>query len=384
MKTEQVNLRLEADLIAALERAAREESLDRGTMIRKLLVRGLSRRRLDRAMEQYQLGEISIGRAAEDAGVSHYEIMDEAERRGIAYPLDLAEVEAMLAAFPRPTPRVAESSPSYRERGGDGRGRMETLPDRAPRPGGILLVGINPAPRSVQGGHYYQGRLGKRLWQRLTRLGLLEHAVPGAEDDAFAAAGHGLTDIVKRPTRSASEVGREEIRQGLEALKENVRAWRPGLILFVFKKAAIAATGRASFPPGEGPAFEGVPTFLLSGPYAPRDLADRVNEELSRWVGAIPGRGADVASSQIVTPKDLESGIVRLPKDAKRFLPNTRSDVSIILRGTRLTVRYDPRLGPDQERSGVLRVGRDALSRLVKAGERLRVSRGGGGDVALD
>lgn len=106
MKTKQVNLQLEADLIATLERAAQEESLDRGTMIRKLLIRGLTQRRLDRAMEQYQLGEISIGRAAEEAGVSHYDIMEEAERRGIAYPLDLDEVEAMLAAMPRRSPQV--------------------------------------------------------------------------------------------------------------------------------------------------------------------------------------------------------------------------------------------------------------------------------------
>jgi TDG/mug DNA glycosylase family protein len=286
MKTEQVNLRLEADLIAALERAAREESLDRGTMIRKLLIRGLSRRRLDRAMEQYQLREISIGRAAEEAGVSHYDIMEEAERRGIAYPLDLAEVEAMLAAFPRRSPRVAESSPRYRARGGEVRGRKETLPDRAPKPGGILLIGINPAPRSVRAGHYYQGRLGKRLWQRLAHLGLLANAVPGAEDDAFVGAGHGLTDVVKRPTRSASELSRVEIQQGVDALRQKIKAWRPGLILFAFKHAARAATGNADFPSGEGPAFEGVPTFLLSGPYARRDLAERVNVQLGKLVRA--------------------------------------------------------------------------------------------------
>jgi len=43
---------------------------------------------------------------ASEAGVSHYDIMEEAERRGIAYPLDLAEAEAMLAALPRRSPRV--------------------------------------------------------------------------------------------------------------------------------------------------------------------------------------------------------------------------------------------------------------------------------------
>ena len=288
MKTEQVNLRLETDLIAALEEAAREESLDRATMIRKLLVRGLSRRRLDRAMELYQLGEISIGRAAEEAGVSHYDVMDEAERRGIAHPLDLTEVDEMLASLPRRASRVAEATPRYRTRE-TRRSTPLTLPDRAPKPGGVLLVGINPAPRSVRAGHYYQGRLGRRLWQRLVEVGLLSMPVPGAEDDAFVAMGHGLADVAKRPTRSPSELSREELRRGVDDLRKKVRAWRPGLIVFAFKQAARLATGE-SFPPGKGPAFESVETFLLSGPYAARSETERVNKELGRTLAEVRGR----------------------------------------------------------------------------------------------
>lgn len=67
---------------------------------------------------------------------------------------------------------------------------IETLEDLPPQPGGILVVGINPALVSVQAGHYYQGTLGRRLWARLTRLGLLEQSSPGSEDDAFVARGH--------------------------------------------------------------------------------------------------------------------------------------------------------------------------------------------------
>ena len=76
----------------------------------------------------------------------------------------------------------------------------DTLPDFPPKPGGALLAGINPAPASVARGHYYQGKLGLRLWKRLESVGLLVGAVPGQEDEAFVAAGHGLTDLVKRVT----------------------------------------------------------------------------------------------------------------------------------------------------------------------------------------
>ncbi len=384
MKTEQVNLRLEADLIAALEEAAREESLDRGTMIRKLLLRALSHRCLDRALERYQFGEISIGRAVEESGLTHWEILEHARRRGMAHPLDPGEVDIRLRTLMDEPPRVAEASPAYRAGRYKRTPLRETLPDRPPRPGGLLLIGINPAPASVQAGHYYQGRIGKRLWRRLTRLGLLTNPIPGAEDDAFVRDGHGLTDIVKRPTRSAAELSREELRRGVEELRRKVLAWRPGLILFAFKEAARAAAGTARVSPGQGPPFEGVPTFLLSGPFAPGDLTERADEELRDLIATTLGGGpGDEAITQRITARDVASGILRLPEDAKRYFPKAKGYVAIILRGKRLTVAYDPRPGPRRKRSGVLRIGRQALSRLVKPGERLRVSKARDGSPSL-
>ncbi len=145
---------------------------------------------------------------------------------------------------------------------------MDTLPDRPCRPGGVLLVGINPSPVSVAAGHYYQGRLGQRLWNRLRRLGLLADALGHFEDDAFVAAGNGLTDLVKRPSRRADELSRQELAAGRDGLVEKVRTWEPALLLFAFRPPAEALLGKA-VGPGPGPQFEGASTFLLSGPYAP-------------------------------------------------------------------------------------------------------------------
>src|SRR5262249_53366113 len=137
----------------------------------------------------------------------------------------------------------------------------KTLPDIRPRPGGVLLIGINPALVSVAAGHYYQGRLGRRLWRRLEKVGLLNEPVPGAEDEAFAHEGHGLTDLVKRPTHTSSEVTGEELAAGVEEIRAKIREWEPGLVLFAFAKAARQVVGSA-VTPGPGPELEGVPTFL--------------------------------------------------------------------------------------------------------------------------
>lgn len=82
------------------------------------------------------------------------------------------------------------------------------------------------------------------------------------------------------------------------------------------------------------------------------------------------GGGAAVRETQPVTEKDIEKGIIRLPHEAKEGLPKERSVVPIVLNGTRLDVPFDPRLGPDRERSGVLHIGKAAASTL-QPGERL-------------
>ena len=401
MKTEQVNLRLEVDLVSALERAAEEECMDRGTLMRKLLLGALAERRVDRALHQYQMGEISLGRAAQDARLSHWELLDLARRRGIAYRIDLEEVAERLELQGKPASHgVAEEVGAYVLPGTPrdrlpGRSRVAqraaresrgaaTLPDRPPGPGGVLLVGLNPAPKSVAAGHYYQGRLGRRLWKRLAQVGLLTDAVPGSEDDTFVAAGHGLTDLVKRPTSSARDLERQELQRGAEELRAKVRAWRPGLVLFVFKQAARFALG-SPVPAGIGPPLEGAPTFLLSGPYAAGTEVDRLNARLREVLAMEAGNAPQALMSQPVTEADLRKGIIRLPRLAKSLLPGEKSkELSVTLRGADVTAGFDPKRGPDRERSGVLRINRAVLSRLVRPGERLRLTKSPDGRVRLD
>lgn len=367
MKTEQINIRLEAHLVSALERVAREEALDRATTIRRLLESSIKDWELERALLQYRRGEVSLGRAAEESGLTQWELIDAVRAAGMAYPLDAGDVAHRLREIESPQEQA------------------ETLPDIPPKPGGVLLVGINPAPVSVAAGHYYQGRLGRRLWRRLESIGLLREPSPGAEDEAFAREGHGLTDLVKRATTSSAELAAPELAAGVEVLGTKIREWKPGLILFAFSEPARRLLGR-KIRPGEGPAFEGVPTFLLSGPYAPGAETKRIDAELRRLLGAKSTQESDVDSDQTqrVTANDLSVGQIRLPRPAKRFFPSEKAKVDVIMRGTRVEASYDPRLGPDRERSAVLRIGADRLREVVQENEVLQVSRGLGGVVLID
>jgi hypothetical protein len=83
-----------------------------------------------------------------------------------------------------------------------------------------------------------------------------------------------------------------------------------------------------------------------------------------------------------VTAVDLKAGRIRVPHDTKAVLPSIRQTVSIVLRGQPMDVAYDPRMGPDKERSGVLSIGRRLID-LVRPDEVLVVSRTGE-SIAID
>jgi double-stranded uracil-DNA glycosylase len=365
MSTEQINIRIEADLVSALERVAHEESTDRATVIRRLLEASLRQWEVDRAVEGYRRGELSLGRAAEEAGLTQWELLHLLRAARVAYPLDVEEVAERL-----------------HELRGESREEEPTLPDVPPSRGSVLLVGINPAPISVAAGHYYQGRIGQRLWRRLERIGLLQDPVPGREDEAFTRAGHGLTDLVKRPTRSSAELTDSELNAGIEALRRKVREWRPGLILFAFKEPARRLLG-SEVRPGRAGDVEGVPAFLLTGPYAPRSDADRINDELRSLLRVDEQASrTDLEWTQPLRSSDLELGRIRLKQPARRLLPNARTRVEIVLRGERIVASYNPRLR--ERKSPVLGVGQDALRGRVREGEQLRITRAVGGVVKLD
>jgi TDG/mug DNA glycosylase family protein len=160
--------------------------------------------------------------------------------------------------------------------------QVETLDDLL-RPGlRAVCVGVNPAPDSVAAGHYYQGKLGQTFFARLRSAGLLK-ASSGWEDDVAFAAGIGFTDIVKRPTRSESELSRDELLYGRSLLLEKLEAVRPELIIFTFKKTATVIFGRFEGFGFMGRTLAGGEVFVMPGPYERTDRRDQALAELEQW-----------------------------------------------------------------------------------------------------
>jgi TDG/mug DNA glycosylase family protein len=168
---------------------------------------------------------------------------------------------------------------------------VETLADLPPARNRLLFVGLNPSPVSVVAGHYHQGPLGRRFWRRLVTARVLPAAADLAiADDVLVAVGHGITDLHKRPS-PRDDATDDELRVGVGHLWQKVALWRPGAVVFIYKRAASIAAGRAL---GErwghvaGLALAGRPCFLMPGPYAPLEEVDEGLNFLRNLAAALP------------------------------------------------------------------------------------------------
>jgi len=174
----------------------------------------------------------------------------------------------------------------------DGR-PVETLRDLPPARGGLLFVGLNPSPISVAAGHYHQGPLGRRFWGRVIRAGVIPADTDiEMADDALVLAGHGITDLLKRPSERDVATD-EELTAGVGPLWQKIALWRPAAVVFIYKRAAeIAAGRRLEEPWGVLPsvALAGRPCVLMPGPYATLEQVDEGINLLGNLLTALPPR----------------------------------------------------------------------------------------------
>ena len=78
-----VSVRISEETLAEVDRLADRLKTDRSEALRRFLERGLREARLDVALELLRESRVSMGRAAELAGVTLYEMLDLARQRGV-------------------------------------------------------------------------------------------------------------------------------------------------------------------------------------------------------------------------------------------------------------------------------------------------------------
>ena len=92
-----------------------------------------------------------------------------------------------------------------------------TLADAWPEAARAAIVGLNPAPTSVEAGHYYQGRVGQSQMRRLADACLFTKSSSKYFEEAALASGVGFTDRTGAPhgrKRKGDRTRRSPEKQG--------------------------------------------------------------------------------------------------------------------------------------------------------------------------
>ena len=100
MKKEQmVGTRLPAELVRELAFIADVEQSDRSTTVRRLLSKAIQEWKLEHYARLYGDGKLTLARAARDAGVSLWEMMDYARARKVPAQYDLEDLQRDLGTI---------------------------------------------------------------------------------------------------------------------------------------------------------------------------------------------------------------------------------------------------------------------------------------------
>ena len=151
--------------------------------------------------------------------------------------------------------------------------RVETLKELL-RPGlKAVFIGLNPSAKSVEKGHYYQGRHGRRFCDQLRAYRILPSLRLGAEDDDSFDLGYGFLDLIRRPTVSSKDLTTAEKSAAVDDLAVRLAATadRP-LIIFRYKEPRTLAEARL---------IEiGYSVQQMPSPYLKKEYSDEMMKQL--------------------------------------------------------------------------------------------------------
>lgn len=152
----------------------------------------------------------------------------------------------------------------------------------------VVFVGFNPGDRSSRLGYYYAGR-GNQFWNFLFESGLVPVRLRPEDDRRVFEFGIGLTDVVKRWSRSSNDLRSADFQDGVPALRSKLRTAAPRALAFNGKVAYEKFSGRPTQLGWRRELVEGARVFVLPSTSGRNGSLRRVEklayfERLARWV----------------------------------------------------------------------------------------------------
>ncbi|MGQ9469452.1 MAG: UPF0175 family protein [Nitrososphaerales archaeon] len=94
-----VTTRVEDELAKKIDEVAKREGMDRSTVIRRFLLKAVKDWLIEKSLEEYEQGKLTLWQAAKKCDLSLWEMIDEVKKRGFHAPYTLEELKEELKVF---------------------------------------------------------------------------------------------------------------------------------------------------------------------------------------------------------------------------------------------------------------------------------------------
>lgn len=85
--------RVDDELAKLIDEIAKQEGMDRSTIMRRFLNKAVKDWLIEKNLKDYEEGRITLWQAAENCSLSLWEIINEAEKRGVKVPYTLEDLK---------------------------------------------------------------------------------------------------------------------------------------------------------------------------------------------------------------------------------------------------------------------------------------------------
>lgn len=94
-----VTTRVGEELARIIDWIAKREGMDRSTVIRRFLLKAVKDWLIEKSLEEYEQGKLTLWQAAKKCDLSLWEMISEVKKKGVHVPYTLEELEEDLKAF---------------------------------------------------------------------------------------------------------------------------------------------------------------------------------------------------------------------------------------------------------------------------------------------
>lgn len=141
-----------------------------------------------------------------------------------------------------------------------------TVPDVVGNGLQVLFCGINPGLWSGAVGHHF-AHPGNRFWKAIAAAGFTEEVLRPEEESRLPEFGVGITNLVAVATRAASDLSRDQLRDGAWRLQRKVRRLEPRAVVFLGVVAYRAGFERPAATIGRQPeTIDGTALWVVANP----------------------------------------------------------------------------------------------------------------------